>query len=215
MAEQTSTETKTNEKNESMTDKKKDAVSGNASRSVGVLFKNMSTFRLQRTNEKLVHGFWTDNMIPPEYIEATAAVYFGSQSDGFMTGTEGTVTYLMINGPGSVILNWDNPYSGGNSYSQSAPKGFDCIHSGGGGNNANVTFILEASSATTTVPNAKKAESNNVNDKNEPVTDEKADKTESAGAARSVSVIFQNVTTSVLLRTGAQLSHGEWTSNMM
>eukprot|EP01084_Bolivina_argentea_P045674 84075_1 len=213
MAEQTSTETKTNEKNESMTDKKKDAVSGNASRSVVVVFHNISTFRLNRTNEELDHGAWA--VLPPEFIEANHHVTFGSESDGFMTGTQGTVTYFIIDGPGSVLLRWDNPYSGGNSYSQSAPKGFDCIHSGGGGNNANVTFILEASSATTTVPNAKKAESNNVNDKNEPVTDEKADKTESAGAARSVSVIFQNVTTSVLLRTGAQLSHGEWTSNMM
>jgi hypothetical protein len=71
---------------------------------------------------------------------------FGSESNGFMTGTHGAVTYSVSNGQG-IYLNWTDPYAGSNSYI-SAVDGMPyhgkilVTRSGGGGNNAVVVLTI-------------------------------------------------------------------------
>lgn len=113
-----------------------------ASRSVQILFNNNTNSALTLQSATLQHGVWTQNDTPPATIAAGAQnVPFGSESDGTATGTQGTVVYQMGT-VGTVTLNWDDPFSGSNSYSSSVPPGFACPFIGGDGNNANVTFTL-------------------------------------------------------------------------
>lgn len=66
---------------------------------------------------------------------------WGSESDGFMTGTEGGLAYD-ISGGGTCSLSWNNPYVGHNSYGGNATPGFAVATNGSDGDNAVVTFIL-------------------------------------------------------------------------
>lgn len=116
-----------------------------ASRSTTVKLINTTSATLTRTNAKLSHGVWSQNMYPPKTINANGEGIWMSESDGFMTGTEGTVEYALPNGAGNIVIHWDNPYIGSNSYSDSAPSGYQISRSGGGGDNATVTFTLEVS----------------------------------------------------------------------
>ena len=115
-----------------------------ASRSVQVHFKNNSDSVLTLKKAALSHGEWSRDDQPPSSIEGGEQnVQWGSESDGFMTGTEGYATYTLGSG-GELTVNWDNPYYGSNSYSCSAPGGYSCNHSGGGEDNSNVTFTLSS-----------------------------------------------------------------------
>ncbi len=116
-----------------------------SSRSTTVKLINNTPATLKLTNAKLSHGVWSQNMYPPETINGNSDGIWMSESDGFMTGTEGTVTYALPNGAGNVVIHWDNPYVGSNSYSDSVPSGYQISRSGGGGDNATVTFTLEVS----------------------------------------------------------------------
>jgi|GEM_PF-1737928 len=117
-----------------------------AARSTHVTLTNRTRKNLTRTEDSLEHGIWTDR--PPLLIGDRGE--WESESDGFLTGTEGRVTYG-IDGGGEVRLHWDNPFVGSNSYHQSvAPQaspdgiggGFSVVHRGGDGDNATVEFIL-------------------------------------------------------------------------
>lgn len=113
-----------------------------ASRSVQVHFKNTTDSVMTLKKSALDHGIWSQDNHPPETIEGgDQNVQWGSESDGFMTGTEGYVTYILGSG-GEVTLKWDNPYLGANSYSSSTPAGYSCQYAGGHENNSNVTFTL-------------------------------------------------------------------------
>jgi hypothetical protein len=122
-----------------------------ASRSTHVVLENQAgSFNLRRTKAELDHGIWKDE--PPLLIGNKAE--WESESDGFLTGTEGRVTYALEdvdgNGLGELALHWDNPFVGSNSYDESvSPKaqdatdsGFSIAHVGGGGDNATVRFVL-------------------------------------------------------------------------
>jgi len=122
-----------------------------AARSTHVTLENEAgRLNLRRTNLELDHGVWKDQ--PPQLIGNRAE--WESESDGFLTGTEGRVTYLIEdvdeNRIGELRLHWDNPFVGSNSYDESvAPaaasatdSGFSIAHVGGGGDNANVLFRL-------------------------------------------------------------------------
>ncbi|MFM2485255.1 aegerolysin family protein [Celerinatantimonas yamalensis] len=114
-----------------------------ASRSTVVKFQNETDLTLTRSNAELPHGVWSSNMYPPETVEANSTVTWESESDGFMTGTEGTASYNESNI--TITINWDNPFVGDNSYSCSSSDNTYTIHqeSGtGGGDNATVTFTL-------------------------------------------------------------------------
>ncbi|HET9625858.1 MAG TPA: hypothetical protein VFP84_31070 [Kofleriaceae bacterium] len=73
-------------------------------------------FKLTQTGARLKHGQWTDNRVPPYVIGAGDTVSFEAESDGFMTGVEGSITYQEIT-YGEVTLNFDVPFAGGNKCS--------------------------------------------------------------------------------------------------
>lgn len=114
-------------------------VSAQAARSTRVTFNNHSGKGLLRKNAALQWGIWSGNQFPGEDLGPGTSTSWQSESDGFMTGTEGTVTYDMV-GVGPVRVHWNNPYWGSNSYSCSAPGGYQCSWTGGSGNNTEVNF---------------------------------------------------------------------------
>ncbi|GGX14637.1 aegerolysin family protein [Aquimarina muelleri] len=116
-----------------------------SARSTTVKLQNTTSDLIKLTDASLSHGVWSSNQYPPSTISANSDGSWMSESDGFMTGTEGTVTYQLPNGIGSIVITWDNPYVGSNSYSMKAPAGFEINKSGGSGDNAVVTFTLSVS----------------------------------------------------------------------
>lgn len=112
-----------------------------AARSTQVTLNNTTPLNLFRTYANLDHGIWPNSVLPPENIEPQEASSWQAESDGFMTGVQGTVTYK-LDGVGDVVITWDNPFEGSNSYTNSAPKGYEISHEGGSGDNAQVTFTL-------------------------------------------------------------------------
>lgn len=118
-----------------------------AARSVIVKVQNNSSATLFLGSATLSHGIWSDNMYPPQQIQPGASIQFASESQGFMTGTQGTALYTAINlqqtvQNGSVALNWDDPFSGSNSYGHSEPWFLRVSSSGGSGNNAVWTVTI-------------------------------------------------------------------------
>jgi len=122
-----------------------------AARSTRVVFDNQAgQFNLRRTKAELDHGIWKEQ--PPQIIGDRAE--WESESDGFLTGTEGRVNYALEdvdgNHLGDLALHWDNPFIGSNSYDESVSpqaqnatdSGFSIAHVGGGGDNATVRFVL-------------------------------------------------------------------------
>lgn len=109
-----------------------------AARSTDVTLNNRTATTFQRNYAKLDGGIW--NNLPPETVEVGQTGKWGSESNGFATGTEGTASYQLATG--EVRIHWNNPYSGGNSYSCDVPYGYTCTRDGGGGNNAHVTFTV-------------------------------------------------------------------------
>jgi hypothetical protein len=108
-------------------------------------------FNLRLRDAELEHGVW--NVRPPTLIGNRGE--WESESDGFLTGTEGNATYQLedVDGTllGELLVRWNNPFIGSNSYSESVdpqagpsnrPQGFSVVHLGGGGDNASVTFRL-------------------------------------------------------------------------
>jgi hypothetical protein len=108
-----------------------------ADRSVKVTFVNQTDQRLTLTGTQL-EGSWTGQ--PPAVIEPNATVSWGSQSKGFLKGTEGTATYSSP--AGTFTIHWNNPYAGSNSYDGTDPDGYHTQVTGGAGNHADVTYWL-------------------------------------------------------------------------
>jgi hypothetical protein len=136
------------------------AVAPTAARSTVVYIKNTTDCTLERTWATLSHGVWWK--YPPAVIPGNTTVSFGSESNGFMTGTEGSATFMVTFCPelgpgpgsnlGSVGFEWDNPYVGSNSYQVTnttwdwhlqAPAEIKILKvSGGSGNNAVIVYQL-------------------------------------------------------------------------
>ncbi|MEU0661926.1 Crystal protein ET79 [Streptomyces lavendulocolor] len=112
-----------------------------AARSTHVTFNNHTDRLMLRTDARLAWGVWTANQYPPESIPPGNTRSWQSESEGFATGTEGEATYV-LQGVGNVRIKWNNPYVGSNSYECSAPAGYQCRRSGGGGDNASPVFTL-------------------------------------------------------------------------
>lgn len=112
-----------------------------AARSTHVALQNRTTSVLERTSSALQHGTWTENMLPPDAVYPMSNGAWQSESNGFMTGTEGRAVYNMY-GVGNVSIWWDNPYSGSNKYGCDVPEGYTCSRDGGGGDNAYVAFTV-------------------------------------------------------------------------
>jgi hypothetical protein len=115
-----------------------------AARSTSVTFRNKTTHNLTLRYSEVFSGVWT--LRPKIYVSPTEEFYWGTASNGFMTGTSGIAWYDMDNGK-NVIVKWNNPYVGSNSYSLSGTAlgagGFQLVRSGGSGDNAQVTLTLQ------------------------------------------------------------------------
>lgn len=114
-------------------------VEAKPARSVQVTFHNQSKLSLEKVSEHLDHGIWTRH--PPKTIAPNWKVGWASESNGIATGTEGRVTYR-IKGGGQVVLWWDNPYAGGNSYDAGVPENYQIPNHGGSGHNARVEWFF-------------------------------------------------------------------------
>ncbi|MGW3076425.1 MULTISPECIES: hypothetical protein [unclassified Kitasatospora] len=118
-----------------------------AARSTEVLVVNWTGCELRLQNNWLDHGIWTT--APDPIISDGKTGRWQSESNGFMTGTEGHVIYDAANcgNPGlngkRVQLHWNNPYVGSNGYDTAGSDPmFGFAQSGGSGNNAAVYWTI-------------------------------------------------------------------------
>jgi Kelch motif len=113
-----------------------------AARSTQVILVNDTGFTLSLTGSDLSHGEWSSGAEPPGTIGANSTVSWQSESDGIATGTEGTADFDVVSTGASLHFHWDNPFVGSNSYDEKGPIGLTLERSGGGGDNATVTWVL-------------------------------------------------------------------------
>lgn len=80
-----------------------------AARSIHIKLHNRTNFNLLRTETSVDSGIAKG--YAPAFIEANSTVEFGSESNGFMTGTEGWVKFV-IQEPKmiKIYFHWSNPY---------------------------------------------------------------------------------------------------------
>jgi len=119
-----------------------------AARSTNVTLVNQTGCDLNLTGQHLSHGRWSID--PPSFIAYGGQATWRSRSAGIATGTEGRVTYRTSDcdirdlKQKDVRLHWNNPFVGGNSYDYNGTDpAFRAPHSGGSGNDANVTFFVQ------------------------------------------------------------------------
>ena len=113
-----------------------------AARSTHVILVNDTGFTLSLTGSNLSHGEWSAGAAPPATVAANSTASWQSESDGIATGTEGTADFAVLTTGASLHFHWDNPFIGSNSYDDAAPIGLPLSQSGGGGDNATVTWVL-------------------------------------------------------------------------
>ncbi|WP_328954278.1 aegerolysin family protein [Kitasatospora purpeofusca] len=120
-----------------------------AARSTQVSLVNWSSCELRLQNSWLDHGVWSDGLAPAAVISDGSSARWQSESNGFLTGTEGHVIYDAFNCQVSVLngkrvqLHWNNPYAGSNSYdSFGSDPNFRFGRNGGDGNNASVYWQI-------------------------------------------------------------------------
>ncbi len=95
-----------------------------AARSVTCIVKNESKqHNLVLCEAALDHGIWSASP-PPDRIPFGTETTWGAESDGFMTGTEGHATYSVGDTGAELVIYWDNPFVGANTFTQAlhAPK---------------------------------------------------------------------------------------------
>ncbi|ARP90346.1 hypothetical protein CAL14_08625 [Bordetella genomosp. 9] len=118
-----------------------------SAREVHVWFYNCTHVPLQLISKSLSHGEW--EVKPPDVVYPGDTAYWRSDSDGFLTGTEGKAHYSTPDGM-SIELWWDNPYVGydknGIYFDGNAWFANDYTYYGGyqtqRGDDENVTFTL-------------------------------------------------------------------------
>jgi hypothetical protein len=100
------------------------------------------TLQLDRSRTDLPHGQWSDDGsdYPPQTIDNPDTGKWGSESDGFMTGTEGRATYT--SSAGDFVIYWDNPYVGADETSVQTPPGITATKEDSKGDNATLQVVL-------------------------------------------------------------------------
>jgi hypothetical protein len=83
-----------------------------AFRTVRIRLFNMTNNSLTMEGDHLDHGEFTDHFSPPPTIIPDQLAEWRAESAGFMTGTEGEVTYTVDGTGDKVNLGWDNPAVG-------------------------------------------------------------------------------------------------------
>jgi hypothetical protein len=120
-----------------------------AVRSTTVLLINSTGCDLNLAGYALAHGIWT--MEPPQYIDPGTQVSWASESNGFMTGTEGYARFTTSDCANPALrrkvvrVHWANPFLGSSSYdSAETDPAFTVPYNGGTGNKTSVTFTAKA-----------------------------------------------------------------------
>ncbi len=105
-----------------------------AARSVKVQFETeeMPNTKLVLVGSGLSHGEWSSGLQPPESLPPGFAIEWQSEVRRIFDGNPSWVRYYPVtpggNAPANppaedtIYITWDNPYSGGNSYSSTAPS---------------------------------------------------------------------------------------------
>ncbi|KAL7929857.1 crystal protein ET79 [Trichoderma chlorosporum] len=112
------------------------------SRSTNVTIINKLSSDLVLDSASVSHGEWSQGLKPVQLISANSNGNFQAESAGVMTGDQGAFSYSNPS-VGTFNFTFNNPYSGSNGYSESAPSGYIAIRSGGSGDNAEVTWTLQ------------------------------------------------------------------------
>ncbi|KAJ3537585.1 hypothetical protein NM208_g6247 [Fusarium decemcellulare] len=115
-------------------------------RSTNITIINQTSLDLDLKSGILDHGTWSDGLGPVNTIFAQDQGTMEAESDGFMTGDEGELRYS--SSAGTFHFTFDNPWNGSNSYDEKAPSGYTITRSGGGGDNASVTWTIRPAAAT-------------------------------------------------------------------
>jgi len=120
-----------------------------AARSTTVLLINSTGCDLNLAGYGLTHGMWTTE--PPQYIDPGTQASWASESNGFMTGTEGYARFTTSDCADTALrrkvvqVHWANPFYGSNSYNYAGTDpAFTVSYNGGTGNRTSVTFTAKA-----------------------------------------------------------------------
>lgn len=92
-----------------------------ASRSLTWTITNATKYAWTQTQSELNHGIWVKN--PPKVVPPGGHITLQSESNGLMTGCEGTVSYSST--VGDFVFYFDNPYVGDDSYTLTVPDEYD------------------------------------------------------------------------------------------
>lgn len=111
-----------------------------AHRSATITIINFTELELKRTKEYLSHGIWTTNELPPETISSLSDISFESESNGFLTGTQGSATYSCPEG--DFVFNWDVPWDGSNEFSRTFPDSYKVKQTASGNLNAGIIWVI-------------------------------------------------------------------------
>lgn len=122
-----------------------------SARTTEVLIENRTDKPLLGDSISVDHGEITTR--PPKTIAPGKTGRLVAESNGVMTGNEGTVRYKLQGVPGVASFHWDNPYVGSNSFSSSAPAGFATDHTIGHANHTVVFFFIRAATQKATTCN--------------------------------------------------------------
>ncbi len=102
-----------------------------AARSVRCFLSNQTDNSLFYVSDHHDHGQFTDPWYPPAVIKPGEIGQWRTESDGFMTGTEGNARYstAVVDGSGNahtefIESHWDNPFVGMNNASMSVVEDF-------------------------------------------------------------------------------------------
>jgi len=123
-----------------------------ASRQATIILKNTTNAILSRTAYSLDHGIWSADAVPPEIIgygtlAGPSTGTWANESQGFMTGAQGTASYAMLDGT-LITTTWDDPYIGSDestvSISGPSAEKYKINKTEHDGNNYTVTFTLMA-----------------------------------------------------------------------
>ena len=131
------------------------AVGANAlsyDRSTTLTIQNMTNTQLTTSQCRTTSGKF--NTALPSSIPPSGQMTVQTVNTDLLTGCSGLIILQPNHASGFIVVQFDNPYIGSNSYKYSAPAGFDCFaikgDSGhdGSGNDAYLTIRIEGKVAT-------------------------------------------------------------------
>jgi len=116
-----------------------------SARTVDFWLQNRTGWTFGIVRSHLNHGVW--DTAPPVWIGPWEWTCWRSVSNGFLTGTQGWVTYEAAGSGGAVrmTLVWNNPFYGGNSFECRPPTNHECPGRPGSGDGVHPTPIFQMS----------------------------------------------------------------------